>query len=193
MEQKVPIAKKVASYVRGKPYVREAVEQGIVNFSALARKIGHEMPRTSKVAIKAALLREARKLSKKRKNREKAVISLLRNSKFSIRNKMAAVRSKEPLRCKPIAYSKTPSGYVYFLDEDDVAGQRALKKLSIIHIKSSNEIVELPGVAAFILSSLAEEGINVFHMMDCREDTFLVVSEADAPFAFKVLAERLRL
>ncbi len=28
--------------------------------------------------------------------------------------------------------------------------------------------------------------------MDCREDTFLVIKEHDAPLAFKVLAEKLK-
>ena len=37
----------------------------------------------------------------------------------------------------------------------------------------------------------AIEGINVAHLMDCREDTVLVIHEHDAPTAYKVLAERL--
>ena len=46
---------------------------------------------------------------------------------------------------------------------------------------------------AFILSSLASEGINVSHVIGCREDTFLVVKEHDAPIVFRILAQRLKI
>jgi hypothetical protein len=62
---------------------------------------------------------------------------------------------------------------------------------AIIRIRSTRAVEETPGVASFLLSALASEGINVAHLMDCREDTFFVVHEEDAPMAYKVLAERL--
>jgi len=48
-------------------------------------------------------------------------------------------------------------------------------------------------VASFLLSTLASEDINIVHLMDCREDTFLVIKESDAPLAFKALSEALRI
>jgi hypothetical protein len=44
-----------------------------------------------------------------------------------------------------------------------------------------------------LLSTIASENINVVHLMDCREDTFLVIKESDAPLAFKALSEGLRI
>ena len=64
---------------------------------------------------------------------------------------------------------------------------------AIIHIKSTKEIEHTPGAIAFLLSALATEGINISHVMGCREDTFIVIKEHDASLAFNVLAQRLRL
>jgi hypothetical protein len=63
----------------------------------------------------------------------------------------------------------------------------------MINLKGSREIENSAGVAAFLLSTLASENINVVHLMDCREDTFLVIKEFDAPLSFKVLSEALRI
>ena len=85
---------------------------------------------------------------------------------------------------------------MYFVKEN-VAEKSTLKKIdfgfAIIHIKNLKEIENTPGVASFLLSTLASEDINIVHLMDCREDTFLVIKESDAPLAFKALSEALRI
>ena len=85
---------------------------------------------------------------------------------------------------------------MFFLDEH-IARKSTFKKidydLAILQIKTSIEIEKTPGAIAFILSALASEGINISHVMGCREDTFIVVKEHDAALAFRILAQRLRL
>ncbi|MCK4499586.1 hypothetical protein KAU11_03765, partial [Candidatus Babeliales bacterium] len=111
------IAEQVLIYVKKKPYVREALEQDIVNYSALSRKITDEISGAKFDAVKAALVRCGRKLKKDRQKQEKEVIRLLDNSRFSIQNKIAIIRSNEPLKIDALAKTKTPSGYVYVLAE----------------------------------------------------------------------------
>ena len=85
---------------------------------------------------------------------------------------------------------------MYFVKEN-IAERSTFKKIdygfAIIHIKNSKEIENTCGVAAFLLSTLASEDINIVHLMDCREDTFLAIKESDAPLAFRVLSEALRI
>ena len=85
---------------------------------------------------------------------------------------------------------------MFFLDEN-IARKSTFKNIdydfSILHIKSSKDIEHAPGAMAFILSALASEGINVSHVISCREDTFVVLKEHDAPIAFRILAQRLRI
>jgi hypothetical protein len=197
MEQnKVPISKQVAVYITRKPYILEALEQNIVNYSALAREIGKDFNIKNIDTIKAALIRTGEKYRKTKRQSQQKAIELLRQASFSVKNKIATLHHSTFVDIQAIAYSKTPSGYMFFLDEN-VAQKSPFKKtdygFAILHIKSSREIEYTPGIIAFILSALASEGINVSHVMDCREDTFIVVKEHDASLAFQVLAQRLRI
>ena len=198
MEQnKIPISKQVKTYIERKPYILEAIEEDIVNYSALSREICKDLGVKKKDAVKASLIRASETYRKlKRKTQQKA-IGLLRDANFSVKTKIAALHHNTFINnIKAIAYSKTPSGYMYFLDEN-IARKSTFKKIdfgfAILHIKSKKEIEYTPGAIAFILSALASEGINVSHVMGCREDTFLVVKEHDAPIAFRILAQRLRI
>lgn len=192
----IPISKEVTAYLKQKPYVLEAVEQEIVNYSALARKIAEDLGDLNFEAVKSTLIRLSKDLRYKKSNREKKVITLLKKADFSINNKIATIHHVSPLNIESIAFSKTPGGYMYFVKEN-IAERSTFKKIdyrfAIIHIKFPKEIEETPGVAAFLLSTLASENINVVHLMDCREDTFLVIKEFDAPLAFKSLSEGLRI
>lgn len=197
MEQNnIPIARQVKAYIERKPYLLESIEQDIVNYSALARDVGKDLNIENTDTIKAALIRASWKYRKtKRKTQQKAV-DLLRQAHFSVKNKIATLHHSTFVDIKAIAYSKTPSGYMFFLDEN-IARNSTFKKIdygfAILHIKSFKEIENTPGAIAFILSALASEGINVSHVMGCREDTFVVVKEHDAPLAFRTLAQRLRI
>jgi len=85
---------------------------------------------------------------------------------------------------------------MFFLDENIAMKSTFLKidyGFAIIQIKTTTEIETTPGVIAFILSSLASEWINVSYVMSCREDTFIVVKEHDAPLAFRILTQRLKI
>jgi len=197
MEQNtVSVSKQVKAYIERKPYILEAVEQNIINYSALAREISKDLNLKNTVAIKAALIRNSEKYRKTKKKSQEKAIEILREASFSIKNKIAALHHSTFVDVKTVAYSKTPSGYMFFLDEN-IARKTSFKKidygLAILHIKSSKEIEHTPGAIAFILSALASEGINVSHVMGCREDTFLVLKEQDAPLAFRILSQRLRL
>ena len=196
IQNKIPIAKQVRAYIEKKPFVLEAMEQNIVNFSALAREVGNDLDIKNVNTIKLALVRISKKIQKNKKNTQKRAIELLRESNFSITNKIATLHHSNFIDISSIAYSKTPSGYMFFLDEN-IARRSSFKKIdygyAILHIKSIKEIEKTPGTIAFILSSLASDGINVSHVMGCREDTFIVVQEFDAPLAFKILAQRLRI
>lgn len=188
------IAKQVKLYIERKPYILEALEQKIVNYSALSREIGKELHITNFDTIKVALIRLSKQYSKKKRGTQQKAIELLRDAHFSLKNKIATLHHSTYVDIKSLAYSKTPSGYMFFLDEN-IALKSGFKNLdygfAIIHIKSSKEIENTPGVIAFILSSLASEGINIFHVLGCREDTFIVVKEHDASIAFKVLSQLL--
>jgi hypothetical protein len=197
MEQNnFPVAKQIKIYIAKKPYILEAIEQGIINYSALAREIGKDLNIKNTETIKAALLRASVNYRKTKRKTQQRAIEILREASFSVKNKIATLHHSTFLDVHAIAYSKTPSGYMFFLEEN-IARKISLKNVeygfAILHIKSSKEIETTPGAIAFLLSALASEGINVSHVLGCREDTFIVVKENDAPLAFRILAQRLRI
>ena len=167
-----------------------------MNYSALARSISKDLSLHHVETVKAALIRTGIKYQRMKRRTQQKAISLLRNAHFSVKNKIATLHTTTYVNLKNVAYSKTPSGYMFFLDET-TARKSSFKKIeygfAIIHIKSTKEIEDTPGAIAFLLSALASEGINISHVMGCREDTFIVIKEHDASLAFNVLAQRLRL
>ena len=192
----ISVSKQVKAYIERKPYILEAIEQDIVNYSALSREIAKDLGVKNTDTVKAALIRTSEKYRKAKRKTQKKAIELLRQAHFSVKNKIATLHHSTFVDIKAISYSKTPSGYMFFIDED-IARNSTFKKIdcgfAILHIKSLKEIENTPGAIAFILSALASEGINVSHVIGCREDTFIVVKEHDAPLAFRTLAQRLRI
>lgn len=192
----ISIAKQVKSYIDRKPYIGEAVEQNIINYSALSREICRDLKLKNQDTVKVALIRISEKNRRNKKKNQKKTIEILRRASFSIKNKIAALHHSTFVDLKAVAYSKTPSGYMFFIDEN-IAKKTNFKKidydLAILHIKSDKEIEKTPGAIAFILGSLASEGINVRHVMGCREDTFIVLKEHDAALAFNSLSNCLRI
>jgi len=193
------VSENVRLYIKGKPYMQEALERGVVNYSALARMIGSDMGTRNFDAIKAALLRLSRKLGKDRRNMEQKVLKVVRSSRLEMRDKIAVVISGSKLETPAIASAKSASGYTYIMDEgaiDTVRSRNVLKaqkNLSMITIISQENLEETPGVIAYLLASLAAENINVVEFVSCYKDTLLVFKNADITKAIETLSERLRV
>ena len=75
MEQnKIPISKQVKTYVEHKPYILEAIEQDIFNYSTLSREICKDLDIKKKDAVKVSLIRAGESYRKiKRKTQQKAI------------------------------------------------------------------------------------------------------------------------
>ncbi|UCF50465.1 MAG: hypothetical protein JSU91_03000, partial [Thermoplasmatales archaeon] len=116
-QNKYIISKEVKIYLMRKPYVLEALEQEIINYSALARKISKDLGDVNFEAVKTTIIRIANDLRNKKKHRELKIIKLLKKADFSINNKIATIHHVSPLNIESIAFSKTPSGYMYFVKE----------------------------------------------------------------------------
>ncbi len=192
------VAENVWLYVKGKPYLQESLEKGVVNYSALARVIDREMGGGNFEAVKAALRRLNRRLGKERKNVEQKVLKVIRASRLEMRDKIAVIISNKKLDIPVIAVARSASGYTYIVGEDMAERSehedflKIQKDLSMITIISPESLEDTPGVLAYLLSSLAAENINVVEFVSCYRDTLLVFKNADITKAFEILSERLR-
>lgn len=172
-------AAKVELYISKRPYLKEALASGIVNYSALARKIVEEESLDSFDAVKVAVSRYEDHISSEREERRSKVEEVLGKTSMNVRTNVGVVKEEKD---SAIVSSKTGSGFTSVVSE----GSQAL-----ISLKSPESLERTPGVLEFILSSLAAEGINVDQLISCREDTHLVVSEDKSAQVMEVLRQRM--
>ncbi len=184
-------------YVKQRPYLKEVLRQGIVNFSSLARKISIEAFGSAKKqnAVKMALIRLSRRMDKLESGLEGKVLGILRKSSMLIKNKVAVVISKRELEgIRPLSHVKSGRHSTYIIEQRELsrinpkAVWRSEENLNLIIIESPEEVEEVPGVISHILGSLASEGINVTEFISCYTDTLLVVRQPDTERAYRVLS-----
>ena len=173
------VAAKVELYVSKKPYLKEALAEGVVNYSALARKICREKGIESEDAVKAAVSRYEDHVSRQRKNRRSQVQKVLEDTSMEVKPGLEAVKEQ---RKDAEVCAETQNGFTSVIEG---------KGKALISLESPEALEEVPGVIEFILSSLAAEGINVDQLISCREDTHLLIDENDASEAMDLLRERL--
>lgn len=199
MKKTISVSENVRLFVKGKPYLQEALERGVINYSALARVIEVEIGGKSFDAIKAALMRLGRRFAKERRNAEQRMLKVVRSSRLEMRDRIAVIISGGRLDVPAIASAKSTSGYTYIIDErdaDNVKNRNLLKVqagLSMITIISQESLEDTPGVIAYFLSSLAAENINVVEFVSCYRDTLLVFKDADVTKAIEILSGNLKV
>lgn len=194
--KKENISNLISLYVKKRPFIKESLRDGIINYSSLARKISYELygnfNKTG--AIKVALQRLSKKLIQKEEDLEEKILKVLKDSSLSIKTKIAVVISNGELAIKPISYAKGESIITYIIKEELLNQLKKEKKiksveknLNLIIIQSREELESTPGVLSMILSALAIEGINVQEIISCYTDTLIVLKETDTSRAYEIL------
>lgn len=173
------VAAKVELYVSKRPYIREALAEGIVNYSALARKIAEEESLENTGAIKTALTRYQDSIAVERRKRRNEVKNVIENTSLNVRSNVGVLKEQVE---NAVVSAQTSNGYTSVVQEGDKA---------LISLESPQQLEDTPGVLEFILSSIASRGINVDHVISCREDTHLIVEEDKAPEVLELLQERI--
>jgi hypothetical protein len=182
-------------YLRRRPQLLSMVNNGLCNYSALARKLQREIFPGKKgefAAIKAALLRMARDTRAQGMDWEKGVEKVLHSSTVEVRSDVCVVSSKGGVGVPVIATSNSKSGVMSVVDASYAKQMR--KKgfgvngdLTLIILCSPEELEDTPGCVSVILNAIAAEGINVLEFISCHTDTLMVVRNADAVRAYGVL------
>ena len=178
----------VRMYLKNKPYTLEALENSIVNYSALARIVQRELRIKNYHAIKAALRRYAQELKENSISIEKHATSIIKSSKITIESGIAVVISTSDIDVEKSGKIKLNDYYIYLVPDPSELkyikkGRGTIKvqeNASAITIHSEERLEALPGFVAFIASLLAEQNINIIEFISCYTETLLVVSNSDA-------------
>ncbi len=201
------VSEAVFRVLESRPYVLCAIEEGYANHSEIARLVGEELKkqgiRAGAEALRAAVRRFSSERVSSSSKRSDAIRRLLKGSKLELRTKLAVVVLAPSARVPPIPGASSvygPSGatlvlpedalpalYKHVRDEDVLLEKKDLAALSVV---SSENIEIVPGVVAFLASTLAENGVNLREFLSSYRDTVMVVERRDALKAFSLL-ERL--
>jgi hypothetical protein len=209
------VARQVREYIGSHPSVSDGLKMGIVNYSALARRISKELGIRRPEAVLAACRRYP--VDKLRGYSEDAVRRMLSKSRIQTRSKVATITVVEGVDvlqrlgdvveelldenrvCRLIQVSQ---GTVIIVDDDSVS--RVTKKLRAEHIigvtrglveidvTSPETIEKTPGLLAFLAGALASRGINIVEEMSAYTDTIFLLERKDMTRAMEVLAQNLQ-
>ncbi|HET6398410.1 MAG TPA: ACT domain-containing protein [Candidatus Thermoplasmatota archaeon] len=208
------IAQAVRHYIDARPVVRDAIAMGIVNYSALTRRIQDETGIQGEEAVLVACRRYAPKQAKA--DYQAQIRRLLDKSKLEVRTRMAVLtlhaswrlmtrleKAVQTLRgAHPIHILHGSESITLITDEsllpelEDVLGKDELVKrrtnLVELNIRSPDSIEDVPGILAFLASSLAGKGINFVEVISCYKDNMFLIDEADLFDAMQVLNALIR-
>ncbi|NYZ74097.1 ACT domain-containing protein [Candidatus Micrarchaeota archaeon] len=195
------ISQLVWLYVKQRPFLQEVLREGVVNHSALARKISIEAFGSTKKqnAVKMALIRLGTRMEQLDSDLEARILRILKKSSMALKTKVAVIIAKRELEgIRPLSRVKSGQHVTYIVEQRDLEKlpPKALWKreenLNLITIESPEELEEVPGVISYILGALSSEGVNVVEFISCYTDTLLVVRGADSAKAYGLLSSILR-
>ena len=194
------IAKEVFEYLDGHPTIKSCLKAGLINHSALARKIASELRLNSTTDFDAILVASKRFADKARpaSEIESKIIKYIRNGKFEMRNKVSVfiLPDDSSVWDKILALAKkvkAGSNNFHLIQgaktmtvvlDDDFAqeleetfhGQIIRERKSLVQIthRTSEKIEE-------------ENGINIYECVSSWTDSIFLIEEKDAQKAFALL------
>lgn len=206
------ITKITEKYINEHPSVKDCVRKGLINYSALTRKISEDLNLDLKKNFDAILIACRRYFSKVKKEDvlETKIINILKQSKLEVKNKIIVVVVEKDIYFNHlielhkeikkkaevfhiIEGSKTITlittseflEYIEKLFKNKIL--RVTENLAEINLKSSEELEKTPGVIAYLTTLLAENGINIIETMSTWTDTLFVIAENDIAKVMSVL------
>jgi len=186
----------VRIYLRNKPYLREALEGGIVNLSALSRVIQRDLQIKDYYAVKAAVRRHYQHMEKAREGIEERALAVLKGNKITLLDGISLLVSERELDIKNNVKIKLGDYFFYIIDGRIQLGKKQRDSVvrrhdncSAIIVHSSEDIERVPGVMAFVTSLFAEYNINIIGLISCYTENIFVVSRSDTVRGYELVSE----
>ena len=186
------VAQMVRETIEMRPSLLDALNMKIVNYSALARILQDEIGDGSSEAVKAAVIRVADEISSRRTTREEAVLSILKESKVNLQDKIEVLISPAKLDIDHIVTAHLTDQYVYIVDQTTLKNQKlpeakVQRNLVALILLSPQRVEDTPGFVAFITQLLASWNLNIVEFISCSTNTIIILDSKDALKAFSLL------
>ncbi|MHA1784201.1 MAG: DUF7523 family protein [Candidatus Helarchaeota archaeon] len=222
-ENEISVAEATRRIVKSHPSIIDCMKQGIINFSGLAELIKEDVTRlvsrTRKInldAIKQALMRYAEEVDAKWKSLEREIISVIANSKLELKNELVVITVRPIIflsggvhvsdLMKEAEFFQLIQGtnsFTIVIDNNfkDLV-INLVKPVNIINVKENQsamilksplEIIEVPGIVAYITDLFARNDINITNFMSCYTDTLFVIDRKESRRAYEILEDKILL
>ncbi|MFX1295673.1 MAG: ACT domain-containing protein [Promethearchaeota archaeon] len=222
MADQISIAEATRRVIQVHPSILDGIKQGVINYSALAELIRGRVLRLANRksvqidAIKMALMRYAEELKESRKLLESNISKIVAASELELKNDVTVFTvHQHALINKFGALTKFVEGARFFqiiqgTKTFTIAAHQNLLPPLIELIKEKNivatninqsalilisppEIIETPGIVAYVSDLFATHSINITQFMSCHLDTIFIISRVDSINAYKLLEEKIIL
>ena len=222
MEEPISIAEATRRVIQIHPSIIDGIKQGVINYSALAELIRDRVLKLANRksvqidAIKMALMRFAEELKDKRKLLEENISKILAESVLELKNDVTVFTVNQyALFNKFDALTKYMEGSRFFqmiqgtktftiaahqnllpelinlIEEKNIIATN--KNQSALILISPPEIIEVPGLVAYVTDLFATHNINITQFMSCHLDTIFIINREDSIEAYKLLEEKIIL
>jgi len=206
------ITKTTEDYINEHPSIKDCVRKGMINYSALTRKIASDMELDLKKNFDAILIACRRYYNKVRKEKvlEDKILDILRQSKLEVKNKIVVVLvekdvyyghllelQKEVKKKAELFHIIEGSSTMTVITSHEFLGDikkllrnkimKITENLAEVTLKSSEDMEDTPGVVAYLATLLAENGINIIETMSTWTDTLFVIAEKDIAKVMELL------
>lgn len=203
-------AETVRQWIDARPVIQEALAQGLVNLSALARRIRADTRLKGEEAVLVACRRHQRSLTPK--GHDESVRRVLSGSKLEIRTRVGVITARSHWQVfsrlesavkragasnHPIHVIRGSEALTVITDENllddtvEAVGQENILKrrtgLVELNLRSPEVVEDIQGILAFLAGALSAKGINMVDVISCHKDNMFLVEEADLYRAMTVL------
>ncbi|HII67896.1 ACT domain-containing protein [Thermococcus sp.] len=214
-KDKQSITKVVKDLVITKPAIRECMILDVVNYSALARLLLEELEgkgiKTTAGAVKMALIRIGEELRGERRFFEKQIKDVIARTVIGLQSDLTVVTaekgallnrieklSKVMEKARFFQLTQGVETFTIVISSEEKEEIIKLLKERIVDLTeeqtaiiliSPEEIIETPGIVAFVTSALSSNGVNITQVISCHKDTIFVLDREVAPKAYQILEE----
>lgn len=215
------IAECVQELTSGMPFIEEGMEEGLINLSALARKLQPEVSRllgkpVQQGAIVMALQRRApvawQKISEKLRRFFRTLGDLIVRSdlaEYTYQNSKGLFERHAEFLKEASSHGEFFCTFSQGVSESTIIISNGLApllhkmlrrekqlssmdKLASVTLRLPESNVRIAGIYYFILHRLAREGINIIELISTRQEFTLVVKDADTESVMALLMKLKR-
>ena len=180
------IQESVEKILKNWPFARWGLKEGLINASALARRIEPEVSKMiGKKPSSEAVLVSIYNFQDGLEKVNEEIEGVVRESYFSVESGVATVNTEVDGAMAVIKGLKKTVSIIRTVEVPKGLG--AKKGLSILRIMLSDKAMETPGVIEHFTYLVSSNGINIHEMESANTELLFVIDEKEAPRAFEIL------